>query len=410
MSKKSCNPPPKFRNTLYTHDNLYVMNGMNSESVDLIYTDPPFNSKKLYSAPIGSKAAGTQFKDIWTWKDVDNAYLERLLNERRALAEFIAPIQKIHSKPMASYICFMAQRIIEMHRILKSDGSFYLHVDPTASHYLKIVCDEVFGKNNFVTEIIWHYGWGNHTKKRWNKKHDVILFYTKSKKFTFNADEVRIPYSEKSIMSKDLKWNKSYNKKGKLPVDVIYVPTINAMAKERTGHPTQKPLALVEKFIRASSNIGDIVFDPFCGCATAMVAAQQWQRNWIGIDIGKKASEFVAERLSDDSGLFTDYLHTTRIPNRTDIELVKPKYTKNEIKAKLYDTQKQKCKGCGEEMDVRHFEIDHIIPKSKGGQDYIENYQLLCASCNRTKGNRPMEYLIAVMQNRKLTLAEISFK
>ena len=146
-----------FRNTLYTHDNLYVLSGLNSESVDLIYLDPPFNSKRMYSAPVGSKAAGSSFKDMWTWKDVDEFNLDTLAVNFPALAKYIASVGAIHSKPMTAYLTYMAQRIIEMHRVLKETGSLYLHCDPTASHYLKSLLDGIFCKNNFRNEIIWHY-------------------------------------------------------------------------------------------------------------------------------------------------------------------------------------------------------------------------------------------------------------
>ena len=167
-------------NTLYTGDNLYILNGMNSESVDLIYLDPPFNSKRVYAAPIGSKAAGTKFKDIWTWNDVDKECLNSL-EDYPELVEYIWSIGRIHSKAMMSYIVFMMQRIIQLHRVLKPTGSLYLHCDPTASHYLKIVLDEVFGKDGFKNEIIWSYRTGGASKQHWSRKHDTILFLCKAK-------------------------------------------------------------------------------------------------------------------------------------------------------------------------------------------------------------------------------------
>ena len=130
-----------FHNTIYTHDNLYVLSGLNSESVDLIYLDPPFNSKRMYSAPAGSKAAGASFKDMWTWKDVDEYYLDALADQFPVLAKYIACVGAFHSKPMMAYLTYMAQRIVEMYRILKETGSLYLHCDPTASHYLKHVLE-----------------------------------------------------------------------------------------------------------------------------------------------------------------------------------------------------------------------------------------------------------------------------
>jgi site-specific DNA-methyltransferase (adenine-specific) len=159
-----------FQNTLYTNDNLYVLSGMNSESVDLIYLDPPFNTKRMYSAPVGSKAAGASFKDMWTWQDVDEGYLDSLADNFPALAKYIASVGAIHSKPMMAYLTYMSQRIIEMHRVLKETGSLYLHCDSTASHYLKSLLDSVFGKNNFRNEIVWCYTGGTDTKKNVAKK------------------------------------------------------------------------------------------------------------------------------------------------------------------------------------------------------------------------------------------------
>jgi site-specific DNA-methyltransferase (adenine-specific) len=383
------------------------LNGLNSSSVDLIYLDPPFNSKRIYSAPIGSKAAGTSFKDMWTWQDVNESYLDTLSANYPTLTKFIASIGKIHSKAMMAYLTYMAQRIIEMHRILKDTGSLYLHCDPTASHYLKVLLDEIFGKNNFVAEIVWHYSWGSRTAKRWNGKHDVIFHYSKTKNYTFNVDNVLDERILKDVSKKRLEYKgamimkNAYTKTDPnfiLPSDVWYIPTINAMSKERTGYPTQKPLALLHRIIQASSNEGDIVLDPFCGCATTCVAAQQLGRKWIGIDIEKQASGILVERLSDDAGLFKDFINTTNIPQRTDIQIVAPTQS---VKERLYKEQNGLCNACGNEFEIRNLEIDHIIPKAKGGGDYYENYQLLCGSCNRIKGDRPMEYLRTKIEARE---------
>jgi site-specific DNA-methyltransferase (adenine-specific) len=398
---------------------------MNSESVDLIYLDPPFNSKRMYSAPVGSKAAGTSFKDIWTWQDVDEYYLDTLADQFPVLTRYIADIGVIHSKPMMAYLTYMAQRIIEMHRILKETGSIYLHCDPTASHYLKILLDFVFGKNNFRNEIVWCYKDGANSKKYYNKKHDVILFYTKGDKYTFNYDAVYRELSDstvkkykhedekgkyrlmgrgivnspiKSARDVNPKWEKTnpeltfrhYLKGGALPLDWFEMPPINQVSKERTGYPTQKPLALLYRIIKASSNEGDMVLDPFCGCATTCVAAQQLGRKWIGIDIEKQAVGILIERLSDDAGLFKDFTATEQIPKRSDIKEVQPSPS---IKERLYKAQDGKCNACGTKFEIHHLEIDHIIPKTKGGDDYYENCQLLCGSCNRIKRDRPMEYL-----------------
>ena len=396
-----------FRNTLYTNDNLYVLSGLNSELVDLIYLDPPFNSKRMYSAPVGSKAAGASFKDMWTWKDVDEQNLDTLAVKFPSLTRYIASIGQVHSKPMMAYMTYMSQRVVEMHRVLKETGSLYLHCDPTASHYLKVLLDGIFGKNNFVAEVIWHYAWGVRTTKRWNRKHDVILMYAKSRDYTFNykavmekrKDEV-LRRLETGVTSATMAADrgKSDDKTMALPTDVWYIPTINAMSKERTGYPTQKPLALLHRIISASSNESDIVLDPFCGCATTCVAAQQLGRKWIGIDIEKQPVKILIDRLSDDAGLFKDFVATEQIPKRSDLKEIQPSQS---VKQRLFKQQEGKCNACGREFEIWDFEIDHIIPKAKGGGDYFENYQLLCGSCNRIKGDRPMEYLRMKIETRE---------
>ena len=398
------------QNTLYTGDNLYILNGMNSESVDLIYLDPPFNSKRTYSAPIGSKAMGAEFKDIWTWSDVDAECLNALDNHP-ALVEYIYSIGRVHGKAMMSYITYMTQRIIELHRILKQTGGLYLHIDPTASHYLKIVLDEVFGKNGFRNEIIWHYYNGtSNVRSAYVRKHDVILFYAKdASQLMFDENAAREPYAEDSNFVKNPdSYQDKYkpNPLGKRMHDVWRIPTINNMAKERTGYPTQKPLALLKRIIAASSKEGDVVFDPFCGCATTCVAAQQLQRKWIGIDIESQAAELLVQRLSEDGGMFKDFIHTDKIPHRTDIKIEKPSVS---IKERLFKAQKGACKGCAKQFDAVNFEIDHIIPKSKGGGDYYENFQLLCGNCNRVKGDRPMEELVAKLRAREGAVKKVSY-
>ena len=185
-----------FTNTLYTNDNLFILNGLNSNLVDLIYLDPPFNSKRFYSAPVGSRAAGSSFKDMWTWQDVNEEYLNTLAENYPALTEFIAAAGVMHSKAMAAYLTYMAQRIVEMHRVLKDTGSLYLHCDPTASHYLKALLDEIFGRENFKNEIVWHYTGNSVPKYCFPRKHDILLWYSKSKNLRFNPNNVLLPYSE----------------------------------------------------------------------------------------------------------------------------------------------------------------------------------------------------------------------
>ena len=404
------------KNTLYTADNLFVLNGLNSESVDLIYLDPPFNSKRIYSAPIGSKAAGASFKDMWSWRDVNEGYLERLIDSYPYLVQYIQSIGVIHSKAMMAYVTFMSQRIIEMHRVLKPTGSFYLHCDPTASHYLKIVLDRVFGKGNFRNEIVWCYKTGGVSKRWFGRKHDDIYFYVKGHNYKFNQQKEKsyltsgmASFTEGSPTAKKYGLNRDNGGAYRMTTmrDVWPIFPIYRNSKERTGYPTQKPLKLLERIIKASSNVGDIVLDPFCGCATTCVASQRLGRRWIGIDIEKNAANQVMERLSSDGGLFKDFIHLTKPPVRTDVETQEPD---KKIKQNLYIKQESKCAGCFTEMELRHFHIDHIIPRAKGGGNYVENYQLLCGHCNSVKGDRPMEFLrFKISEREKLLRRQVSF-
>ncbi len=409
-----------FVNTLYTNDNLFVLHGLNSNSVDLIYLDPPFNSNRDYFAPIGSKAAGSSFKDMWTWEDVNEAYLETLAFKYPALTEFIAASGVIHSKAMMAYLTYMAQRIVEMHRVLKDTGSIYLHCDPSASHYLKVVMDEIFGKDNFRNEISWCYHKWTNKSNAFQHNHDIIYFYTKSNKYTFNKlenDKAIATHYEKGYHTNTIAGGTSqlivYDaKKAKAQIEsgkydkIVYregvtkvvlpdwweISILNSQSKERTGYPTQKPLALLHRIIKASSNPGDIVLDPFCGCATTCVAAEQLGRRWIGIDIAEQAVRILMERLSAVTGLGFNgqFINRRDLPQRKETFDVVPIKS---IKERLYKEQNGACNGCKGEFRIQHLEIDHIIPKSRGGGDYYENYQLLCGHCNRMKGNRPMEYL-----------------
>ena len=456
----------KLNGTLFTGDNLYFMHGLNSESVDLIYLDPPFNSKRLYEAPVGSKAAGTAFKDMWSWEDVDEEYLEKVIEEYPFMVQFIQSVGVIHSKAMKAYLVYMTQRFLEMHRILKPTGSFYLHCDPTAAHYLKIICDRIFGKDNFRSEITWKRATSEqkgsqHAPRVWGSNTDTILFYARSKAtrlrpYRAMTDEERLrkfnridehgnryyddsshiwrtpnmgarpnlcyewrgfvnPHPSGWRLSKE-RLEEEYQKgniviraDGKLqrrkyekdyrgrPAGNLWDDILPVSGKEYCGYPTQKPLMLLRRIIEASSNPGDVVMDPFCGCATAMVAAQQLQRNWIGIDLSRKTADLIMERLGDDDQMFTNFTHRQDFPKRTDIKPVAPTPT---VKQRLHDDQKGRCNACDVPMDIRHLEIDHIIPKSKNGGDYYENYQLLCGNCNRVKGDRPMEYLMSKIRKR----------
>ena len=384
---------PNFANrTLWTGDNLAILRGMNSECVDLIYLDPPFNSNADYAAPIGSQAAGAAFKDTWTLSDVDAEWVNLIEAKHPALRRVLLAAMSDSDK---SYLVYMAARMLEMQRVLKPTGSIYLHCDPTMSHYLKLVMDAVFGRRNFRNEIAWCYTGPQNTRKHYPRKHDILLFYSFGDA-TFNKDAIRVPskWNELGGFSDPSRTGKN---KGKVPEDWWHI-TFGPNTPERTGYPTQKPLALLDRIIRASSNPGDVVLDPFCGCATAMVAADRAERKWAGIDISPKAVELVNLRLQQAMG---SLFHARYVTSRTDIPLRAdlgdlPHYRTHS--RTLYGLQEGNCGGCGHHFEARHLEVDHIISRGKGGTDHIENLQLLCGNCNRIKGDRGMDYLLSRLQ------------
>ena len=229
----------------------------------------------------------------------------------------------------------------------------------------------------------------------------MILRYARGPRWTFNADAVRIPYTASGIERKDdSAWgrhegaSKVYrpHAAGKVPEDWWDIVPLNANAPERVGYPTQKPLALLDRIIAASSNPGDVVLDPFCGCATACISAQALHREWVGIDISPKAAELVRQRMRDELRLFYHGTHRTDVPQRTDLGPL-PKHNCAANRTALYGEQGGHCAGCAAHFEPRHLEVDHIIARAKGGTDHLSNLQLLCGACNRTKGDRGMEYL-----------------
>ncbi len=403
------NPEPmtNFKNrTVWIGDNLDVMRGINSNSIDLIYLDPPFNSNKNYSAPIGSKAAGAAFKDTWSLSDLDTAWTGLIAEQHPAIYKVLEAAQAAHGKSMQSYLCMMAVRLLEMHRILKDTGSLYLHCDPTASHYLKLLLDTVFGQSQFRNECVWCYASGGVSKRWFGKKHDVILLYSKSNTYNFNP-QYR-PYSEGTVERGLTQYKKNINEKytlsskGAIQNDwwADITPLLSPTSYERLGYPTQKPKALLQRIIRASSNKGDIVLDPFAGCATACVVAEDEGRQWIGIDLSPVAGKLVRERLHDpkyrtfypESQIF---LRDSDLPVRSDIGKL-PNYRKR--KHILFGEQEGCCAGCREAFPFKVFEVDHIVPKSKGGTDHPDNLQMLCGHCNKIKGAKSQAYLISKLR------------
>jgi len=381
--------------TLYYGDNLDILRRyLKDETVDLVYLDPPFNSAQTYNAFFhekdGTDAASQirAFEDTWHW-DIETRRAYDVLTEQPGKVSDVmqAFYTFLGGNDMMAYLTMMSSRLVELRRVLKSTGSLYLHCDPTASHYLKLLCDATFGKNNFQSEIIWKRTSAHSASKRWNDVHDTILFYSKTDDFTWN--EVLLEHSEQYAAryknqdaggslwaddnltgpgvrhgdsgaawrgfdptSKGSHWKvslktvesivgpekakklsttqkldlldehgfihwpqtrsgtgkgfprfKRYLSAGAPFQDVITdVPPINSQASERLGYPTQKPLALLERIIQASSNRGDVVLDPFCGCGTTIDAAEKLGREWIGIDITQLATSLIKHRLRDIYG------------------------------------------------------------------------------------------------------------
>ncbi|MYH37407.1 MAG: hypothetical protein F4160_11490 [Rhodospirillaceae bacterium] len=466
---------------------------MNSGTVDLIYLDPPFNSNRTYSAPIGSQAAGAAFKDAWTFDDADRVYLALLQERDPTTFAIIDAARLAHGKGMAAYLGMMAQRLVEMRRVLKPAGSIYLHCDDTAGAYLRMLMDSVFGQSQFQAQITWRRTFA-HNDKMFGAVSDYLLWYSLGEDHIRNIEAVVVPFSEGELEGKyphrdrrgrhlrdnlmgpgttdgesgqawkgcdPTKYGRCWSapKTGKyarylndvlLPgyLDIAGVhdrlnalddagmihwtsggapllkryampgqgtvpgniwtdiPPLARKTKERVGYPTQKPLALLQRIIRASSNEGDTVLDPFCGCATAAVAAERLQRQWIGIDISAKAAELVTTRLQgilDEIPLYKtgDVVHRTDQPGRTDLGDL-PHYRTH--LDSLYGAQEGFCGGCGEHFRKRNLTVDHIVPRAHGGTDHVENLWLLCAACNSSKGTRSQEQFLKERMQKRAAL------
>ena len=353
-----------WKNQLYFGDNLDILrNHVADASVDLIYLDPPFNSNANYNVLFQEKggqqsaAQITAFEDTCHWNlDSESAYQDVVTNGTGKLPDLLQAMRSfLGDNDMMAYLTMMAQRMVELHRVLKDTGSIYLHCDPTASHYLKLLMDSVFGAESFRNEITWVRSLPHNDAHRFGRSRDSIFWYARSERAIFEPQyrpqkeaSVKAHYREGS----DGRWfrlaslvapggrgpryeykgfernwrftqenmlaleaeGRVWHEPGKVPQRILYleeskgalvqdhwddVSPINAMAKERLGYPTQKPEALLERIVSASSNEGDVVLDPFCGCGTAIAAAERLNRRWIGIDITHIAITLIRHRLRD---------------------------------------------------------------------------------------------------------------
>jgi site-specific DNA-methyltransferase (adenine-specific) len=379
---------------LYLGDNLEVLRRRIPDgSVDLVYLDPPFNSGANYAIPScersdgGAEAQTFAFEDTWRWGPESEKALGEVLERHERLGRLLELLARSPGKEgLPAYLAMMAVRLIELHRVLKPTGSLYLYCDPTASHYLKVILDQIFGPENFRSEVVWKRTSAHSSAKRWGPVHDVILFYTKGEDYTWNPlhQAYEEGYLEREYRFQDERgryapadltgageregdsgrpWRNIFPtkgrhwalprreklppwvnppenwemmtaqekldfldqvglihwpKKGRMPYlkryletqkgipaqDVILdIPPLGSTSKERVGYPTQKPVALLERIVRASSNPGDTVLDPFCGSGTTLIAAQKLGREWIGIDNSPLAITLTRARLERDFGL-----------------------------------------------------------------------------------------------------------
>ena len=490
----ACNVPNR---TIFTGDNLDILRGINSECVDLVYLDPPFNSNRSYAAPLDSEARGAEFDDVWTLNDMKEEWIDEIEFRRPSLYHLINGAKLAHGDSMAGYLTFMSVRLLELHRILKPDGSIYLHCDDNAVHYLKTLMDALFGEPNFRAQISWQRTSAHNDARSFGRVQDTILFY--SRRNRINTEDIRVPLDANYVAQfyrfedergkyqlGDLtaprlgsgetgqpwrgydpnqggrQWNaplrghyavwveqniipgyrsissplarldaldqaglifypadgsvprlKRYlaGSQGQVPSDIwTDIRPVTRWSREYTSWRTQKPTALLERIINASSNPGDLVLDPFCGCATACIAAEKLHRQWIGIDKLPQAAEVLTNRArrelqipmnGADEPAWEDWTPFIRQepPRRTDLDRAISPNPQSDREL-LYASQNGRCAGCQYELPLHVLTIDHIHPQSLGGRDALGNLQLMCHTCNAIKGSRGMEYLREQLHRR----------
>ena len=442
---------------------------MDNASVDLVATDPPFNTKRLYNAPLGSRSAQQKFDDRWRWDDVTDEWQDVIAADHPAIKEVIEAAVVIEGgrinhntgkidtgrtkNSMAAFLAYMAPRIVEMHRVLKPTGLLVLHCDHEASSYLRLLLDAVFGRSRFVNEIVRRRAKAKgNTTRRLPNNHDTLLVYgVKTEKWKWNP-----PYEPYDLEELDEDTLKQYDdvdaygrryqltslldpnknranltyeflgvtrvwrwtrkrmeaayKAGKIvQTSPGNVPRFIRYLDEQPGRmrddlwldvstpessdsdwETRKPVSLYERVIECATDMGDIVLDPFCGCATTCVAAEKTRRQWVGVDIDPVAETETKNRLRDET-LLTDADVSVRVqkkpPRRTDIPFV----SDDKLRDALWALQGHRCANpyCDSvSLRKRDLELDHRIPQSRGGSDDVLNRIGLCSNCNRRKSRK----------------------
>lgn len=350
---------------IYCDDNLRRLALLPSNSVDLIYLDPPFFSNRHYEVIWGDEAEVRSFEDRW-------------------------------EGGVYHYVEWMRERVMEMWRVLNSTGSLYLHCDPHASHYLKVMMDEVLGIEHFQNEIIWYYKGAGVSSRRWARRHDTILWYTKGKQWYFNADPVRDEYAEStkerfSHYIGNVRGDRDFgpqslHPKGKHPDDVWHIKIVAPSAKDRLGYPTQKPEELLERIILSSSEEGNVVLDPFSGCGTTLVVAHRLQRHWVGIDISPTACNLMKRRMARVGAL--DIKLVGMPTTIDDLKALKPFEFQNWIVDRINGIQSNRKSG---DMGIDGWTFmlhDPIqIKQSEGvGRNVVDNFETAITRARKRRG------------------------
>ena len=490
--------------TLYHGDNLEFLRGLNSGSVDLIATDPPFNKGRDFHATPDSLADGGRFQDRWSWlDDVQPEWIAAIERDWPGVSWTIEAARQTSGEDMAAFLCFLGVRLIEMHRVLAAHGSIYLHCDDTADYYIRALMDAIFGRDNFRNAITWKRTSGRSDAQRFGRVSDRILYFVKGDAAVWNGafEPLSTEYADRKYTNADergrymtgdltgagvtagesgkpwrgtdpsdtgrhwalpktgayadwierevipgyrniesvigrldaldaaglIHWQRTGSprikryleaSRGVAASDIVTdIGALNSQAEERTGYPTQKPIDLYERIIAASSNPGDVVLDPFAGCATTPIAAEKLGRQWLAMDLWDGAHEVIEDRMRrevrldlDGTGGGYEVRRVTAPPVRTDDgEPAAPplwtpskrqpeaweRLTARQIKDYLLEAQADPadatraiCAGCGESQRARNLEVDHRQPRKGRGQDAITNRVLLCGGCNRMKAHR----------------------
>ena len=468
--------------TLAIMDNIRFLKALNSECIDLIAIDPPFAANETFTGkprpPITERELAeeqrlarehgarhnegigeTRVEDDWLWDKLRHEpWLKEVREDNEEIGALIDAVEMCASENEAAYIAMMASRLLECHRVLKDTGSIYVHCDWHANSYLRMAMDAIFGAQNFRNEVVWAYtGPGSPRMRQFNRKHDTIFWYSKGIQWTFNRDEVRVPHKDGGPHAGGFPGasrepnDPSYGKEGKVPETWWVMPIAPRFKSQYTGYATQKPLALYQRIILASSNPGDVVLDLFAGCATTAVAAEKEGRRWLACDWAYRSWTMIKRRFYQNGYALSDMTDATpnayleagmkgyqgtlqharsttigpnELPERDYVEhdeiydipnlelrrrrTLQPwqKLKNPEIRRILEEAQALRgdpraivCPGCGRILEPEFMQLDHMQPKKDGGEDFLNNRILLCGPCNRRKKER-LTYSGLIAENR----------